>query len=124
MRPVVLRADDPPDDTVVVVRGGEMLSESVRRSAERNNREFGFYGVSVYLAIDVPLAELCATVDQIARYGQVRLSTAGRLRSEGFPLIPTIDHPHFDIVLPDVAHRTLGRLQECFGPPVLNPGRR
>jgi hypothetical protein len=36
MNPLVLRDELPPDDTVVVVRGGEMNSEFVRRTAKRS----------------------------------------------------------------------------------------
>jgi hypothetical protein len=123
VKPFVLRDEDPPDDAVVVIRGGEMESDSVRRSAERNHDAFGFYGISVFVAVDQPVRVLCANLGQIARYSKVRLSTAGRLRSEAFPIIPTLDRPHFDIVLPDLEHRTLARLDGCFGPPQPNPGR-
>ena len=123
MRPVVLRDDEPPDDAVVVIRGGEMVSEFVRRSAERNHQEFGFFGVSVYLAEGVTVEVLCATVSQLTRYAKVRLSTAGRLRSRGFELAPTLERPHFDVMLPDLSDATLSRLNECFDRPVPNPGR-
>lgn len=123
MRPVVLRDDEPPDDAVVVIRGGEMVSESVRRSAERNHQEFGFFGISVYLAEGVMVEVLCATVSRLTRYAKVRLSTAGRLLSRGFALLPTLERPHFDVMLPDLAGPTLSRLNECFDPPLPNPGR-
>lgn len=34
MNPLILRDEQPPDDTVVVVRGGEMNSEPVKLSAQ------------------------------------------------------------------------------------------
>ena len=50
MNPLVLRDELPPDDTVVVVRGGEMNSEFVRRTATRSFEEFGIWAVSVFVA--------------------------------------------------------------------------
>lgn len=57
------------------------------------------------------------------RYGQVRLSTAGRVRSAGLALLATFNRPHFDIVLPDLSAPTLERLAACFDAPINNPGR-
>ena len=51
---LVLRGEEPPDDAVVVIRGGEhgLAPETVIRTARRNFQAFGFLGVSVYLAVD------------------------------------------------------------------------
>ena len=58
-------------------------------------------------------------VEDLERYGKVRHSTAGRLRSLGFALLPTLDAPHFDVLLPDLEAGTLDRLELGFDPPVL-----
>jgi hypothetical protein len=57
MNPLLLRDELPPDDTVVVMRGGEMKSEVVRRTATRLFEEFGIWAVSVFLADGVPVTE-------------------------------------------------------------------
>ncbi|MGI9053902.1 MAG: hypothetical protein ACR2HQ_14880 [Ilumatobacteraceae bacterium] len=59
MRPIRLRDEDPPDDTIVVVRGGEMNGATVRRTATDAFDEFGIYAVSVFLTLDTPFDELC-----------------------------------------------------------------
>lgn len=123
MNPIVLRAEVPPDDVVVVIRGGEMTGEFIRRTASDAHEELGIYAVSVFLTLDAAVEELCALEPFLVRYGKVRLSTVGRLRARGFPLIPTLDRPHYDIVLPDLDDPTLLRLDECFDPAVKNPGR-
>jgi hypothetical protein len=122
---LLLRGEDPPDDAVVVIRGGEhgLDDETLRRTAERAFEDYGFYGVSVYLALDRPVEQLCAEVDELRRYGRIRLSTARDLRRAGFSLLSTGRRPHFDIALPDLAGPTLARLRETFGPAVPNPGR-
>ena len=57
------------------------------------------------------------------RYGNVRLSTVGRLKLSGFALLPTMARPHYDVVLPDVTDETLRRLEVAFDPPITNPAR-
>ncbi len=122
---LVLRGEDPPDDAAVVVRGGEhgLDDDVLRRTAERTFEDYGFHGVSVFVALDGAVARLCAQVDEVRRYGQVRLSTVGRLRQAGFTLLSTGRTPHFDIALPDLADTTLGHLRAASGPPTANPGR-
>lgn len=125
MRLVALRGEEPPAGAVVVVRGGVngLAAETVARSAGRNLEVFGFLGLSVFLAVDRPVQRLCAEVPELARYGQVRRSTVARVHAAGFALLATGDHPHFDIVLPDLAAETLARLDLAFDPPESNPGR-
>ena len=123
MRPLLLRDELPPDDIVVVVRGGEMNSQSVRTSAENAFGRFGVFTVSVSLALDGSVAELCSSDGRISRYGKVRLSTVGRLRALGFALLPTLTRPHYDVVLPDLDDETLDRLELGFDSPVPRPIR-
>ena len=123
MTPIVVRDEEPPEDVVVVVRGGEMNGDHVRRTATDAHDEYGIYAVSVFLAVDVSVDRLCRERPELQRYGKVRLSTVGRLRSLGFALIPTLDRPHFDIVLPDLDGATLDRLEVGFDLPIPNPGR-
>jgi hypothetical protein len=123
VRPLALRGEDPPDDSVVIVRGGEMKSDFVRRSARQSFDEFGFYGVSVWAALDRDVVALCASEPMLVRYGRIRLSTAGRLRALDFALVATMQRPHFDVVLPDTADATLERLEAAFDPPIPNPAR-
>ncbi len=71
----------------------------------------------------MPQATTCRDGPELERYGKVRLSTAGRLRSLGFALVPTLDRPHYDVVLPDLADATLDRLEIGFDRPVPNSSR-
>jgi hypothetical protein len=124
MRPLILRDELPPEDAIVVVRGGTMNSEFVRSSAADSFADFGFFGVSVSLALDVDVDVLCSVDPRISRYGKVRLSTVGRLRALGFALLPTLARPHYDVVLPDLVDETLGRLELAFDVPILRPTPR
>ena len=124
-RLVALRGEDAPDEASVVIRGGAngLAPETLERTATRCFDEFGFFGVSVFVAVGVSVEELCRSVDAVQRYGQVRRATVGRLHDAGFALIATGRRPHFDIVLPDLAPSTFTRLATCFSDPEPNPGR-
>ena len=126
MKLVVLRGEDPPAHAVVVVRGGRngLDPMTVTRTATRSLDAMGFLGVSVFLALDGTVAELCNSLNELARYRQVRRSTVGVVRAAGFAFLATGDRPHFDIVLPDLDASTLARLDAAFAAPEPNPGRR
>jgi len=125
MKLVPLRGEEPPDDVVVVVRAGVngLTDETIRRSAAAAHYELGFYGISVFLAIDLPVDELCASTDYLRRYSQIQESTAGRLRAAGFALLATEARPHYDIVLASLDQAVLDRLRSCFDRARPNPGR-
>ncbi len=70
------------------------------------------------------VVETCRRSTRIGdRYGSVRLSTVGRLRSAGLVLLATFARPHFDVALPDLSEQSLERLAGCFDDPINNPGR-
>lgn len=98
-----------------------MRSDFVRESAQDAFDGYGVFAISVALALDVSVEELCVTDRRIIRYGKVRLSTVGRLRGLGFALIPTLTRPHYDVVLPDLADATLDRLELAFDVAIPRP---
>jgi hypothetical protein len=121
--PILLRVEEPPEDTVIVVRGGEMSADYVRHTARNSFKENRVYALSVFLALDLPIERLCADEPFLVRYGKVRFSRVARVRAAGFALLPTLERPHYDILLPDIGDATLGKLEGAFDPPVPNPGR-
>ncbi|MGH9057550.1 MAG: hypothetical protein ACRDYY_17075 [Acidimicrobiales bacterium] len=95
----------------------------MRRAAERTFAIYALYGISVEGVTDTTVADACRTSERLANFRQIRLSTFGRVRSAGFALLATFDHPHFTLVLADVTEITIGRLDRCFDDPIPNPGR-
>ena len=106
----------------MVLRGGVMSPDRVRRAAERSFDLYAVFGVSVEGVLDMTVQDACRG-ERLAGYRQVRLSSFGRLRSAGFALLATFDRPHFTLVLPDLSDFTLTRLDRCFEKPIPNPGR-
>lgn len=99
-----------------------MSADNVKRSAERTFGLYAVHGISVEGVMDTTVQEACRG-ERIASYRRVRLSTFGRVRSAGFALLATFDHPHFTLVLADLGELTLARLNRCFDKPIPNPGR-
>lgn len=118
-----IRHEEPPDGAAVVLRAGVMESHSIRRAARRTFDIYAVYGLSVEGVINVTVLEACRSSDRLARYRHIRLSTFGTLRQAGFALLATFDHPHFTLVLPDLAELSIQRLQRCFDEPIPNPAR-
>ena len=123
VRPIVVRDEEPPDDTVVVVRGGEMNGDTVRRTATdalRRVRDLHRVGVPRprrhgRRAVSGP------TGAPAVRQGPAHDGWSAA--SLGFALVPTLDRPHYDVVLPDLADATLDRLELGFDRPIPNPAR-
>ncbi len=118
-----IRAEQPPDDTVVVIRAGVMSAEGMAQAARRTMRLYGLFGISVEGAIGRSVLDACRRSERLAQYRQIRLSTFGRVHGAGFALVATFDHPHFTLVLPDLSEVTLARLEHCFDAPIPNPAR-
>lgn len=99
-----------------------MAIDSIQRSAQRTFDAYAVFGISVEGVIDQTVLEVCRTSERIGSYRQIRLSTFGRVRTAGFALLATFDHPHFTVVLPDLSELTVARLGSCFDYPIPNPG--
>lgn len=116
MRVPELRNDEPPDDAVVVIRGGlhSLDIEKVIEVCEDSFADFGFYGLSVFAALDGDVEALCLSLERLRSPGTIWVATCGRLRAAGFSLAATDTSPHFDVVLPSVDRSTVEHLRACF----------
>lgn len=127
MKAINLRGEQPPDGDLVVIRSGVLekrSDEQLYDAADQNWRLHGFWGLSVLVVSSGGLHQICTTDWRVADYGKVSLSTVGRIRRAGFPLLDTGDAPHFDIVLPDVRGETFHRLRRAFDAAQPNPPER
>jgi hypothetical protein len=88
-----VRTEVPPDDAIVVVRGGPIAAEKIVEHALRQAREYTYqgtpmYSVSVSLTIDGwDLAALLA--GPLSSRAAFAVSTVGSVRRAGFGLLPT-----------------------------------
>lgn len=101
MNPLRRRAEDPPDDTLVVVRGGTLDAARLRRDATLTFRRFGEHGVSVLAAPDDEALDVLAGTT-LQRERLLTLMRMGTLRAAGLEVRPTFRRPHFTVMLPDL----------------------
>jgi hypothetical protein len=121
----LLRPEAPPDDLLLVVRGGSMtlsdahLANQVGDCWERHQ----FFGVSVFGAPQDDLVVLSRAVRAIRIRPVVRVARCGTLRSAGFEVMPTFPNPyHFSVVLPAATPAAFHSLRTCFAEAERNPG--
>jgi hypothetical protein len=123
-----LRSEEPPDDALVVVRGGPIAAEKIVEHARRQAREYTYrnapmYSVSVSLTVggwDVS-ALLAGPLSSRSAFA---VSTVGTVRAAGFALLPTYEAPHYDLLLATGEYREAEELLSLFGAPEPNPYKR
>jgi hypothetical protein len=114
--PPAVRDKETPEDAVPLVRGGlrSLDAEKVRELCEDSLVDVGFYGLSVFAALDGDLLALCRGVPRLSSPGVIWVARCGVLRSRGFVLVATDASPHFDVVLPDLAAGTIAEFVDSF----------
>ena len=112
--------DELSDDTVVVVRGGELQRELLAEDAMRAHSVYGVYAISVFAADGVTVDELVQT-SPLVRFEVLTLMTVGSIRSAGLVLVASGRNPlHHSIDLTDLDD-ALDRLIDCDHRTVINP---
>jgi hypothetical protein len=116
VRALIVRDEEPPDDAAVVVRGGlhSLDVEKVREVCLDSMADSGFYGLSVFAALDGDVEALCRRIGRLRSPGTLWVAPCGLLRERGFRLLATDAEPHYDVVLPDVDTSTIVRVAACF----------
>lgn len=112
--------DELSDDTVVVVRGGELHRELLAEDAMRAHSVYGVYAISVFAADGVTVDELVQT-SPLIRFEMLTLMTVGSIRSADLLLVPSGRNPlHHSIDLTNLDD-ALDRLIGCDHRTVVNP---
>jgi hypothetical protein len=120
--PLPIRPEDVPDEAIVVIRAGVMERATLEHAASQCFQAYGLYGISVEAVVGATVDAACRSSRRLRQYRHIRLSTVGRLHEANVTLLPTFEHPHFTVVLPDLSELTLVRIDRCFDPPIPNPG--
>ena len=120
-----MRIEVPPDDAVVVVRGGPIAAHKVVEHALRQAREYTYRGspmfsISVSLTVDGwDLAGLLA--GPLSSRSIFAVASAAAVRHAGFELLPTYDAPHYDLLLASGEYREAEALLALFSTGEPNP---
>lgn len=121
-----VRAEHPPADAFVVIRGGPDTPSLLRSHARRVNRLFVLdgaevFGISVFVASsDIGVAsERQILRGKLGTYESIYRTTVGELIAAGFGLLPTFQAPHFTVLLPGLD--AVDELAVALGPLLTNP---
>ena len=122
--PLRLRVDRVPDRLVVVRVGAVTLDdERLAHACERCYDRWGIWGFSV---LEVPGRDdyglLVRLRPEVGQRRQLFTAEGHDLTSNGFPLLPTMDHPHWTVVLAEPTVEQFARVRRHFHGPIENPG--
>ncbi len=99
----LLRNESPPDNAVVVIRGGPDTVDKIAYHAAKTAKLWSYEGapvegISVFLALgDSGEHSLDSVLASMSTYRVVHLVTVGQLRAHGFDLLATGRRPHFEL---------------------------
>jgi hypothetical protein len=121
----LLRKEQLPGTSTVVVRGGRDTADKLLSHAQRTARAWSLdgqplLGISVFAALDVDLEVLLR--ERFATFRTVYLPTVQTLVEAGFELLPTGRRPHFTVRLFTADEQERARLLAAVGSPRDNPG--
>jgi hypothetical protein len=122
VEPLTLRDETVPDLLVVVRLGSATLAAGApEKSVQESHARWGIWGFSV---LEVPGGDygLLARLRPIVATRRLLLVAEGRdLVAAGFPLLPTLDHPHWTVVLSSPSAAQYDAVRRVFHGPIENP---
>jgi hypothetical protein len=113
-------AGELTDETIVVVRGGELRRELLEADARRAHAVYGTYAISVFAADGVTVDEL-AQAQPLVRFEQLTLMTVGVIRAAGLVIRPTGRNRLHHSIDFDALDDGLDRLLNCKCLTTTNP---
>jgi hypothetical protein len=119
---LTLRNDPIPELLIVVRLGSVTLNDgALQKSVAESHDRWGIWGFSV---LEVPHGDyqLLARLRPIVLTRRRLLVAKGpHLVAAGFPLLPTLDHPHWTVVLSAPSVEQFASVRHIFHGPVPNP---
>lgn len=120
--PLVLRDELTPPGLVVVRLGAVTLGDQhLTRSVEECHARWGIWGFSVLEVPGGDYERLARLRPIVAERRQLLVAQGAELIEDGFPLLPTMDSPHWTVVLAAPAAELLARVRAHFAGPIPNP---
>jgi hypothetical protein len=88
---------------------------------ERSRGRWGFHGFSVFEVPDGDYRELARLEPIVAERPKLFEADGPELLAAGFPLFPTMEHPHWTVVLSEPTFIQFDRVRGRFRGPIDNP---
>ena len=120
--PLVLRDDAVPAVLVVVRLGSRTLDDDhLGRAVAETHGRWGVWGFSVLEVPDGDYDRLARLRPIVRERRMLFVADGHELVRSGFPLLPTLDHPHWTVVLSEPAPEQFAAVRARFRGPVDNP---
>jgi hypothetical protein len=117
-----LRSDASPPPLVVVRLGSLTLEDAaLERSVEECHERWGIWGFSVLEVPDGDYGTLARLRPIVAARRRMLVAEGPELIDAGFPLLPTLDHPHWTVVLAAPTPEHFADVRSLFRAPIDNP---
>lgn len=101
-----------------------MDDDLLLRSVEQCHHRWGFWGFSVFEVPDGDYDQLARLRPIVAERRQLLVADARELIDDGFPRLPTLDAPHWTVVLASATAPQFSRVRTHFKGPIANPSYR
>lgn len=122
---LALRDEDAPSGLVVVRLGVRTMEDSLLlRSVEQCHDRWGVWGFSVLEVPNGDYGQLARLRPIVAERRQLLVADASALVADGFPLLPTLDSPHWTVLLAAATPEQFDRVRGHFEGPIANPSFR
>ena len=122
---MILRDENIVPGLLVVRFGVNTLTDvSMQKSVEECHHRWGFWGFSVFEVLDRDYDLLARLRPNIVDRRQMMTAEGEDLVESGFPLLPTLEAPHWTVVLATATPKWFARIREHFHGPIPNPAYR
>ena len=101
-----------------------MSDERLAESAEQCQENWGFWGFSVFEVPNGDYHGLARQRPAFAARSRMFIADGNELVNDGFPLLPTLDAPHWTVVLASPTTALFDRVRAHFRGPIDNPAYR
>ena len=118
--------EEPVQPRLIVVRLGARTvdDELLRRSVEECHDRWGLWGFSVLEVQGGDYEQLARLRPIVSERSKLLVANASALIDDGFPLLPTLDSPHWTVVLAAPSPALFERVRSHFEGPIANPTYR
>jgi hypothetical protein len=118
--------EEPVQPRLIVVRLGARTvdDELLRRSVEECHDRWGLWGFSVLEVPGGDYEQLARLRPIVSERSKLLVANASALIDDGFPLLPTLDSPHWTVVLAAPSPALFERVRSHFEGPIANPTYR
>jgi hypothetical protein len=117
-----LRSEAVPAVLVVVRLGvNTLLDAHLAKSTHESYVRWGIWGFSVLEVPDGDYRQLARLRPIVAERRFLFVASGPELVATGFPLLPTLDHPHWSVVLSEPTADQFERVRALFHGPIENP---